>query len=332
MKTIDIAISLGSSFTTIFQSGYGVVLHEPTIVGVSDTKKQRIIGSEAFAMQGKTPKNITLITPIKNGIIIEPKIAASFLKDLIIKLYPKSFIFKPRIKAILAIPTGLKKEEVDVYYNVAYAAGISLVRVVPKIVMAAVGMDLPVASSVASMVAHLGGGTTEIATIALSGILSSGAYGVSMGGDMMDRAVVDFILGKHDLKIGISDARRLKEEIGSLHKGETAFREVMGLCLKEKRPSKEAIHAADIGGVLMPYYLRIADLIETAINGIGPEISSDILKSGIYLSGGSAKIAGIDRLLSQKLGLKVNILENPEFAIINGGGKLLKNKELLDSF
>jgi len=332
MKTIDIAISLGSSYTTIFQSGYGVVLREPTIVGIAVTKKGRIIGKEALDMMGKTPKNITLITPIKNGIIIEPKIAASFLKDLILKLYPKSFIFKPRVKAILAIPTGLKKDEVEVYYNVAYAAGVSVVRIVPKIMMAAVGMDLPVASNTSSMVAHLGGGTTEIATIALSGILASGAYGVSMGGDMMDRAIIDFILGKYNLKIGLADARKLKEEIGSMHRGETAYKEVIGLDLKEKRPSKEIIHSADLREVLIPYFLRIADLIETAVNGIGPEISSDILRNGIFIGGGSAKIPGVDALLSQKLGLKVNIQETPEFAVINGGGKLLRNRELLDSF
>ena len=332
MKTIDIAISLGSSYTTIYQSGYGVVLREPSIVGLADTRKKRIIGHEALDMMGKTPKGITLITPIKNGIIIEPKIAASFLKELILKLYPSSFILKPRIKAILAIPTGLKKDDVEVYHNVAYAAGISVVRVVPKIMLAAVGLDLPVASSTSSMVAHLGGGTTEIATIALSEILSSGAYGVSMGGDMMDRAIIDFILGKYNLKIGLSDARRLKEEIGSMHRGETAKKEVIGLCLKEKRPSSEIIEAGDLREVLIPYFLRIADLIETAINGIGPEISGDILRNGIYVSGGSAKIPGVSVLLSQKLGLKVNISDIPEFAIINGGGKLLKNKELLDSF
>jgi len=332
MKTIDIAISFGSNYTSVFQSGYGVVLREPSIVGMLDDKKKRVIGTEALNMMGKTPKGVTLVMPIKNGVIIEPKIAAGFLKELVTRLYPRSFIFKPRIKAVLAIPTGLKKEDVDVYYNVAYAAGIGVVRVVPKIMMAAVGMDLSVAGNTANMVAHLGGGTTEIATVALSGILSSGAYGVSMGGDMMDRAIIDAILGKHSLKVGISDARRLKEEIGSLHKGETAFREVMGLCLKEKRPSSVVIEAADIREVVMPYYLRIADLIETAINGIGPEISSDILKNGIYVSGGSAKVPGVDVLLSQRLGLKVNIFDNPEYAIINGGGKLLKNRELLESF
>ena len=329
--TINIAIVMGSTNTSLFLAGCGVVLREPTLVAMTEDKKDRAVGTMALAMTGRTPGKTVLVAPVQNGIIIEPKVAAILLKEFILRLYPRSYIIKPKIKAVMAVPTGIKKVDLETYYNVAYAAGINQVRMVPKVMMAAVGLDLPVAAPVSSMVVQLGGGTTEIAVTALSGILQSGAWGVTIGGDMMDRAVCDYVAGKFDVKIGLVTAARLKEDIASLHKSEASEKTVSGVDLNTKKPAQVKVSAADLREVLTPYYLRVADVVETAINGCNPEVSSDILQNGIYLSGGASKIPNLAQFLSQRLGLRVNSFLEPEFASIIGGGKLLKDANLLES-
>lgn len=330
--SMDLAIVLGSTYTSIFLSGQGVVLREPTIAAyIKDAKKIKAAGNAALMMMGKTPDTTTLINPIKNGVITEPRVAAELLKEFILRLYPDSYFIKPKINAIVGIPTGLSKDDCEMYYSVLSSAGISgSIFLVPKIMMAAVGMDLPVSTAQSSMVVSLGGGSTEMAVIALSGILSSGSWGITIGGEMMDKAICDYIAGKYNLKIGLNMARRVKENIGSLYENERLKFLVKGIDLSTKMPSSAVVESVDLREVLMPYYLRIAEVVETAINGCNPEISCDILRSGIYFCGGSSLIAGLGNLLKNKLDLKINIAENPQYCAIVGGGKLLKNRELLE--
>ncbi|MCL2822140.1 MAG: rod shape-determining protein [Firmicutes bacterium] len=328
--TIEIAISMGSTKTSVFQAGYGIVLSEPTIIGLSSENDTRYIGSLAAQMRGKTPDKITLINPIKNGVITEPKMTASFLKDLITRLYPKSYIFKPKVKAILSIPTGLKIEDVEVYHHVAHAAGIKNLRIVPKVMMAAVGLDLPVTSSRGNLVVSIGGGTTDVAVLSLGGIISKNTYGTTQGGDLMDKAIQDHIKGKFNLHIGLALAAKIKEETASLFKNDQASRTISGTDILTKQPAKATISVGDLKDILTPYYLRIADMIEAAISNSTPDLAADILHNGIYLCGGASKIPGLALLLKQKLNLKVTIGDNPEWSAVLGGGKLLKDQRLLE--
>jgi len=323
---------MGSTHTSVYLSGQGVALREPTIVAFgADTKKIKAAGFAALNMMGKTPDKISLVAPVAGGIIQQPKIASQLLHEFILRLYPDSYILKPRVNAVVGIPAGLRREDCETYYDVFAAAGVNgNIYLAPKIMMAAVGLDLPVTSAQSSMVAILGGGTTEMAVMALSGILSSASWGITIGGEMMDRAICDYVAGRYNLKIGLTMARKAKETAGSLFENDMLAFRVRGMDLTAKIPGSAELTADEIREIIAPYYLRIADVVETAVNGCGPEISCDILRNGIYFAGGGARMPGLQELLVKRLDLKINIAESPEFSVIVGGGKLLKNRELLE--
>ncbi len=326
---MDIAIKIGSSFTSIFLSGGGVVLREPTVIAFNGSPSEaniRAIGYEAQAMVGKAVDKIVIISPIKNGIITDDYSLSLLLSKFIAKLYPDSYIFKPRIRAVMAVPLGLDPEKRSVYENVALSSGITQVTLVPSILMSGVGIDLPISSERGGIIVNIGGGLTEIAVFALSEIISG--YSVSIGGNMLDRAICDSLLGKYNLKIGLTTARRLREEVGSLYKNDTASMTVSGIDIRTKIPSKITVRSIDLYEILLPYYMKIAEAVENVIKACPPEIAGELL-NGISVTGGASQIPGLSEAMYQRLKLKMNMAEKPELAAVIGGGKLLSDRELL---
>ncbi len=330
MAAMEIAVEIGTGYTSIYLPGNGIVLREPTVIAfIGDPRNRRVhaVGAQAEKMLGKTPERTAIVKPVSDGVISDAEACGVLLREFIKKILPDNYIFFPRIKAILGIPTGLNMEERAVYEDVCAAAGISEVTMIDNIILSGIGLDLPIDSAGGGVVVNIGAGTTEIAALSLAGVVSG--CGVTIGGDMMDKAVMDFVAGKYDLKIGIGTARKIKNEIGSLYENDTSEMLVSGRNVKTKNTGSAYVTAVDVCEVVKPYYLRIADAVESIINMCPPEIVGEINKKGIYVVGGGSRILGIEQVFSERLGVNVYTVEQPSYCVILGAGKLLGDKELL---
>lgn len=330
MAVMEIAVEIGTGYTSLYVPGNGIVLREPTVIafiGDPRGKRVRAVGLQAEKMLGKTPERTTIIEPVTDGVITDAQACGLLLKEFVKKILPQNYIFFPKIKAILGIPTGLGIEERSLYEDVCMAAGISEVTMVDNILLAGIGLDIPVRTAGAGIIVNIGAGATEIAAVSLAGVVSG--CGVTIGGKMMDKAIIDFVAGKYDLKIGLNTARKLKNEIGSLYDNDTSELLVSGRNVKTKNTGSAYVTASNICGVVKPYYLRIADAVESIINMCPPEIVGEINKKGIYVVGGGSKILGIEKVFSERLGVNVCTVEEPSYCAILGAGKLLGDKQLL---
>ena len=330
MAAMEIAVEIGTGHTSIYVPGNGIVSREPTVIAfIGDPRNRRVhaVGLQAEKMMGKTPERTTIVEPVSDGVIVNAEACGLLLREFIKKILPPNYIFFPRIRAILGIPTGLSIEERTVYEDVCAAAGIGEVTMIDNIMLSGIGLDLPIDSAGGGVVVNIGAGTTEIAAMSLAGVVSG--CGVTIGGKMMDKAIMDFIAGKYDLKVGIGTARKIKNEIGSLYENDTSEMSVSSRNVKTRNTGSVYVTAADICEVVKPYYLRIADAVESVINMCPPEIAGEIEAKGIYVVGGGSKILGLEKLFSERLHVNVYTVDEPMYCVILGAGKLLGDKELL---
>lgn len=330
MAVMEIAVEIGTGYTSLYLPGNGIVLREPTVIAfIGDPRNKRVhaVGKEAEKMLGRTPDRTTIVEPVADGVIVNAEACGLLLREFIKKILPQNYILFPRIKAILGIPTGLSMEERNLYEDVCATAGIGEVTMIDNIILSGIGLDLPIYTAGGGIVVNIGAGTTEIAALSLAGVVSG--CGVTIGGKMMDKAIIDFIAGKYDLKVGVGTARKIKNEIGSLYENDTSEMLVSGRNIKTKNTGSAYISAVDICNVVKPYYLRIADAVESIINMCPPEIVGEINNRGIYVVGGGSKILGLERLFAERLGVSVHTVEEPSYCAITGAGKLLRDKDLL---
>ncbi len=329
MASISVAIEIGTSQTTIALSGAGVVLREPTVialVGEGDSKKVLAVGNKAVQMLGKAPERTTIINPVSEGYIVDEDACARLLSEFIKKIIPDELLFFPKIKAVLCVPTGLSVEELKTYEDVLLKAGVSEVNAVSGMLTSALGFDLPITSPEANLVVNIGGGVAEIALVSMGGIISG--CSVNVGGTMMDRAIVDYLVGKYGLKVGANTARKIKEEIGSFYPNDVSSMEVNGISVNTLTPATRTVYATDVYDALLPYYGRIADAIEGVINTCPPELATSVQKKGMYLCGGASKIFGVVDIIKEVVDIPITLSDEPEYASILGASKLLEDKEL----
>lgn len=330
MAAMEIAVEIGTSYTSVYLSGQGIVLREPTVVAFMNDggrKKVRAVGDKAMEMIGKTPEKTTVVTPVVDGIIADPDTCAVMLKEYISKILPENYLFFPKIRAILGVPTGLSVEERKMYEDVLAAARITDVTMIENIMLSGIGIDLPINLPNGGFVVNIGGGVTEIAAISLSGVISG--CGVTVGGNMMDKALIDYIAGKFSLKVGINAVRKLKHGIGSLSPNDNSQMDVEGIDIRTKIPTGVTVYATDIREAVLPYYNKICDAVENIINECPPAIAADIYKTGIYVVGGAGSIFGLGDLMKERLKLNVYFPPDPSYAAILGAGKLLGDEKLL---
>jgi len=327
MAKLNIAIDLGTSYTTIYLENQGVVLREPSVIAYTGKDSQRkfsCVGYAAAEMQGKEPDNTTIVRPIVEGYVTDVGAASMMLGEFIKKIDDGMFT---NISAILAVPTGLTITERKNYGDVCYSAGVCNLEMVDNIVLSAIAMDLPVSSSTGSLVVNIGGGSTEIALVALSGINTGCA--VTIGGDMMDSAISDFVVGKYGLRIGRIMARKAKEEVGSLYPNDSAGMEVTGVNAKTLVPATCMVYATDIYEALLPYYQKLAEAVGDVIKTLGKSFAEDLKDRGVFVTGGAAKMLGMEKVFTEVLGLPVHVSKTPDYSAVVGGGKLIGNVELL---
>ena len=323
----EIAIDIGTSFTSLFVRGAGVVLREPSVAAVAGTKnKVKAVGFEAADMVGRTPENVKVIFPVTDGYISDPKGATLMLRKFLEKITPPEALFYPRYRGVLAAPAGLAPEERLKYEQICNAAGIGEVMMADSILMSGLGVDLPIERAFGGLVADIGGGITQIASISMCGVLSGCAVGI--GGDIMDKSLAELILNKYRCRVGLKTLRKIKTDIGSLFENDTAAITVSGVDAQSKELKSFTVFATDVGEALRSYYAKIADAIERVLGKCPPEAAAEIHRRGIHVTGGAAAIRGLEAFLSKRLKLAVIVPRYPHLAAITGAGKLLSDREL----
>ena len=323
----DLAIDLGTANTLIFVKGRGVVCSEPSVVAINrDNKDVLAVGSEAKSMLGRTPANIVAIRPMKDGVIADFEVTEKMLRYFIRKVHHKKSLVRPRI--VVCVPSGVTQVEKRAVKDSAIQAGAREVYLIEEPMAAAIGAGLPIEKPSGNMVVDIGGGTTEVAVISLSGIVY--ANSVRVGGDEMDEAIVNYIKQKYKLHIGLSAAEQIKIKIGSAFEiGQKMSVEIKGHDLVASLPRTIEITDSEIREALEPSVQKIVETVKAALEKIPPELSADIVDTGMILTGGGALLKGLDSRLSKETGLSILVSEDPLTAVVHGSGKVLDHLDLL---
>ncbi len=323
----DLAIDLGTANTLVYAKGKGIVVNEPSIVAINKvTGEVEAVGKEAKEMLGRTPGNIVAIKPMKDGVIADFKVTEQMLNYFIQKAHNRKMLVHPRI--VIGVPSEITQVEKRAVLDSAYRAKASEVFLVEQAMVAAIGAGLPITEPSGNMVVDIGGGTTDIAVISLSGIVYSRS--VRMAGNQMDEAVMNFLKRKYNLLIGERTAEQIKMEIGSgypLDKPLTM--EIKGRNLIEGIPKTITIDDSEIREALSECVATIMNAIRVALERTPPELSADISDRGIVLTGGGALLKNLDKRIREETGLPVAIADEPLASVVLGTGKMLSDFNLL---
>jgi rod shape-determining protein MreB len=319
----DIAIDLGTANTLVYIKGNGIVLNEPSVVAVEQkTKKVYAVGAEAKAMLGKTPDHIVAIRPLKDGVIADFEITEVMLREFIRKAQRKRFFIRPRI--VIAVPSGITEVERRAVTDSAQNAGAREVYLIAEPVASAIGVGLPVDKPSGNMVIDIGGGTTEIAVIALNGIVTD--MSIRIAGDEMDEAIVIHIKKAYNLLIGDQTAEHVKMVIGSATKlKKEEEMEIKGRDLVSGIPKTLKISSAEVREALAEPLVQIVAAVKQALEQTPPELAADIVDRGIVMTGGGSLLRGLDVLLKEETNLPINVVEDPLTCVVLGCGKVLSN-------
>jgi rod shape-determining protein MreB len=330
MFSNDLAIDLGTANTLVYVKGKGIVSNEPSVVAVAkDSRGQRrvlAVGKEAKEMLGRTPGSILAIRPIKDGVIADFEVTGAMLKYFIAKAHNRRTLVRPRI--IICIPFGITEVEKRAVKESANAAGAREVFLIEEPMAAAIGAGLSITEPSGNMIVDIGGGTTEVAVISLSGIVYSKS--VRMAGDKMDEAIVNFMKRKYNLMIGERTAELIKTAIGSAYPLEQELKvEVKGRDMVAGVPKTLEVTSEEIREALVEPLRMIIEAIKTALERTPPELAADIVDKGIVLAGGGALLRNLDVLIREETNLPVMIAEDPMAAVVLGSGKALDQPALL---
>ena len=328
----DIAIDLGTANTLIYVKGKGIVLNEPSVVALSNEKKDSkpkvlAVGDEAKTMLGRTPGNISAIRPLKDGVIADFVVTEEMIKHFIKKVHKKNAFANPRI--LICVPTGSTPVERKAIQDSALAAGARKVQLIEEPIAAAIGAGLPISEATGSMVVDIGGGTTEIAVMSLGGVVYSKSLRVA--GDALDQSIIAYMRKRMNLMIGDSTAEKIKKEIGTAIPSSNNTFLMKGRDIRSGTPKEIELTEKDACEALMPILNQILGGIKEALENTPPELSADLIDMGLVLTGGGALLKNIDKLISQDTGLPVTIADDPLSCVAIGTGRALENEELFST-
>lgn len=319
----DLGIDLGTANTLVCLKGKGVILSEPTVVAINnETGDITAVGSEAKNMIGRTPGNITVVRPMKDGVIADYDTTVTMMKYYIKKAKKKRSSFGTKPNIVVCVPSGITKVEERAVIDATKAAGAKDAYTIAEPFAAAIGADLPVWDPTGSMIVDIGGGTTEIAVISLGGIVTSKS--IRVAGNDMDEAITQYIRQKYNLMIGERTAEAIKIELGSaIESDENKSMEIRGRNLLNGLPETIEIEEKEITLALKENIEKIVYAVKNTLEKTPPELSADVMNRGIVLSGGGALLNNIDKLISEETDIPVFIAENPLESVAIGTGKSL---------
>lgn len=325
MFSNDIGIDLGTANTLVYLKGQGIVLNEPSVVVVNQKTGQIVaVGTEAKQMLGRTPGHIRAVRPIVDGVISDFEVTEEMLSYLIGKVEKMSQKFiRPRV--VVGVPTGITNVEIRAVEDAARSAGAREIYIVEEPMAAAVGIRLPVKDAIGSVIVDIGGGTTDIAVISLSGVVRS--KNLKIAGDLFNANIMNYMKDEFKLLIGEKTAENVKIAIGSVLQGEPMEAEVRGRDLVTGLPRQVIVTDSDIREAIMSSALSLVDGIKEVLETTPPELLSDIIHRGLVLTGGGALLRGLDILIQSSLKIPVYIAEDPLTAVARGTGVILDEFE-----
>lgn len=320
----DIGIDLGTANTRVFVKGKGIVIREPSVVAVDQRfSPVRVVavGSEAKNMIGRTPGSITAVRPLRDGVIANFDATAEMLRKYIKRFVSPSPFSKTRV--MICVPSGVTEVERKAVYDAVKSAGARYVSLIEQPMSAAIGAGLSVENPKGSMIVDIGGGTSEVAVVALGDIVTSRS--VKVAGDSFDESIINYIRKKHNLLIGERTAEDIKLQIGSAYQyeGEGAI-SVKGRNLVDGLPKDIEITSDEVREALKDSLAQILDAIRTTLENTPPELSADIIDSGIMLTGGGALLRGLDKLIEKEMKIPVTVADNPLDCVVEGTGICLE--------
>ncbi len=325
MFSNDIGIDLGTANTLVYLKGHGIIINEPSVVVVNQKTGQIVaVGASAKQMLGRTPGHVRAIRPIVDGVISDFEVTEEMLSYLISKAekISKKFIH-PRV--LVGVPTGITNVEIRAVEDAARSAGAREVYIIEEPMSAAVGIRLPVKEAVGSVIVDIGGGTTDIAVISLSGIVRS--KNLKIAGDLLNNNIVNYMKDEFKLLIGERTAENVKIAIGSVIEIDHMEAEVRGRDLVTGLPRQVVVTDSDIREAIMPSIVSLVDGIKEVLETTPPELLSDIMHRGLILSGGGALLRGLDTLLFNTLKIPIYVAEDPLTAVARGTGIILDDFE-----
>ena len=323
----DLAIDLGTANTLIYVSGKGIVLDEPSIVALNkSTGEIQAVGKEAKEILGRAPGDIAAVKPIKDGVISDFKLTERMLSHFIQTAHKRKMLVRPRV--VISVPSEITPVEKRAVWESARRAKASEVHLVEQAVVAALGVGLPITEPSGSMVVDIGGGTTDIAVISLSGAVYSRS--VRVAGNAMDDAIIEYMKRKHNLLIGERTAEQVKMGIGSAYPLVSPITmDVKGRDLIRGIPSTIAINDGEIRECLSECVATIVNAVRLALERTPPELSADISDRGIVMTGGGSLLKNLDLRVRAETGLPVSIADEPLTSVVMGTARMLDDFKLL---
>ena len=326
----DMAIDLGTANTLVFVKGRGIVLNEPSMVAyeiINGQKEVRAVGADAKRMLGRTPAQMEVIRPMKDGVIADFQTAEEMIKVFIQKAQKTRWFASPQV--VICVPSGATQVERRAIHDSALAAGARRAYLIEEPIAAALGAGLPLNDPTGSMIVDIGGGTTEVAVLSLGGIVYSRS--VRVGGDKMDEAIINYVRRTTNMLIGETSAENIKKEIGTAaapKSGDGLSMNIKGRDLMAGIPREIKITEVMIAEALSEPVEQIVDAVKVALEATPPELAADIVDKGIMLTGGGALLRNLDSELRMRTGLPVMIADEPLSCVVLGSGVTLENLHL----
>lgn len=323
----DLSIDLGTANTLIYMRNKGIVLNEPSVVAIRNNpdggpRTIEAVGVAAKGMLGRTPANIDVIRPLKDGVIADFTTTEKMLQHFIRKVH-KSRLFRPSPKVLVCVPCGATQVERRAIRESALSAGALKTYLIEEPLAAAMGANLPIKEAFGSMVLDIGGGTSEVAVLSLNGIVYSSS--VRIGGDRLNESIINYVRRNYGVLIGESTAERIKHEIGSAYPGkEMQEIEVKGRNLSEGIPKSFSLNSNEILEALQEPLQGIISAVRTALEQTPPELGADVAERGIVITGGGALLQDLDRLITEETGIPVVVADDPLTSVARGGGRVLE--------
>ena len=323
----DIAIDLGTANTLVYIKGKGVLINEPSIVAKSVHDDKIIaVGYDAKAMVGRTHREIETVRPLRDGVIADFNMTDGLLQGFISKINLNR-LARPRM--VICVPSGVTEVERRAVRDSGERANARQVFLIEEPVAAAIGIGLDISKPVGSIIIDIGGGTTEIAVIALNGVVTKEA--IRVAGDEMDTAIIQWFRNEHKLEVGPSTAESIKKSVGSAMRVKTEMIAVKGRDLVSGIPKTIEVSSDEIRQALKDPINAIVEAVKRALERTPPELSSDILDQGIIMTGGGSMLKGIDQLIREQTSVPVNIAEDPLLSVVRGTGKVLEDVKKYES-
>jgi rod shape-determining protein MreB len=323
----DMAVDLGTANTLVYVRGRGIVLNEPSVVALNTNNGQIVaVGVDAKRMIGRTPGNIVAVRPLKDGVIADFDVTERMLRYFIQKVHKRGYFAKPRI--VVAVPSGITGVEQSAVKEAGHQAGARRVYIIEEPMAAAIGAGLPINEPTGNMVVDIGGGTTEVAVIALGGIVTS--QSIRIGGDEMDQAIITFGKKEYSLMLGERTAEEIKMALGSAYPAEDEpSAEIRGRDLVSGLPKTVVISAAEVRRAIEEPLNLIIDAVKTTLDKCPPELAGDVMDRGIALTGGGALLRGLESRIREETGMPVQVADNPLDSVVLGTGKCVEDFETL---